>query len=1265
MTIPAAAPVVAGYRLETRLGQGGMGAVYRAVGPAGERVALKILHAHVTSETSARRFGREQAMRIEHPNVVRTLGAGVTEDGRPFVAFELLEGESLEQRLLRERLSPEEATDVGVQACRGLTAIHAAGFVHRDIKPGNLFWCSDGTVKVLDLGVARDAMASTTLTTTGAVVGTPLYLSPEQARGQGDVDARSDVWALGVVLYEALAGRTPFGRDSALATMLAIVTEEAPRLSLLAPWVPRALASDVDRCLEKDRAHRWSSTERLGEALARADLASPSAVVPVSIAPSRANEQRLAVVVLAEGVSDALGVERAVREQGGLHVPLLGHRAVALFGAETWTGAELVRAASAALAIRRLASRVSLASGRAMHDEGNVAGDALRDAERGCARELAGIAVDPRSARELARSFRVVDAGDVLELRPDDLASSPMRSSIPARLPLIARDAELGQIRRGVETALSSRRPWVLLLTGAPGIGKSRLLDAVRDELSVLRAPFEVLVARADPVGTRSAYALLARALRRQLARAGSRLRQRAVATSARPEDTYLAIAHTLDGGSEGQAAVLADLLGEPAAESPALVAARTDPRLMTDRTRLALLDYLEALSRRSTLVFVLEDLQWADPASLELIDDLIGRSEERALLVLGTSRVEPSELGADGFLGRDVMHVRPRPLTRVEVDRLAYVVAGRPLPPEVVTALAARTEGNPLYVEQTVLALRDEGRLGEVTADLPLPVSVEAAVQARLDLLAPAEKEACRRIAVLRRPVTAQDLEALDVPDAARTLGALARREILVRAGDDGGVDVRRYTFRNALVGEIAYRSLTPDQRLSLHATAARHLERTTFGASEEIAFHHDAAGEPEIAARHFADAALTASARGDGRSVLRNVACALERGVARTRLFALHLARAEAAAFLGQREMQGDALDAALAAAMTDAQRARALAERAAWAARVGRPDEILPLLDGALAAAQACGDEETIARTVARRAVELASLGRVDDADTTLETLPELSSRVGLLTRGFVQDARGFVAAARGDHGARRDAFSSARDLYAEAGDLRRAAGAETNLADALNRVGAYADAIVALRAARDKARRLGNRLTEAYALANVAYAESRLGHPGAALEALDEAERVAPSAPGTHLRLALALYRGWAHLAQGEHTEAARLAREVADAAEDSGTAGLRVGAFVLAARAGLAAGDVEGALAASADALALRDRLGSVEEDEAEVYVVRAAALGAGARYDEATAVRVAGRARVLEMAGRITDPAWRQRFLADVDAHRFLVGGTV
>jgi serine/threonine protein kinase len=238
------------------LATGGMGVVYSALDTTlGRVVALKfpLPHQHPDRQI-AERFRREAraAAALDHPNVCSVYEAGQTDDGQLFLAMAFYDGETLKDRLAREGCLPvQDAINIGAQIARGLGAAHRAGIAHRDLKPANVMLLPDGGVKILDFGVAR--MMDAALTTTRGTPGTIAYMAPESVRGDGS-DARSDLWALGVLLYEALAGERPFEHQHEVALMHAILSNEPVRPSLLRQGIHPQLERLILRCWRRIRA---------------------------------------------------------------------------------------------------------------------------------------------------------------------------------------------------------------------------------------------------------------------------------------------------------------------------------------------------------------------------------------------------------------------------------------------------------------------------------------------------------------------------------------------------------------------------------------------------------------------------------------------------------------------------------------------------------------------------------------------------------------------------------------------------------------------------------------------------------------------------------------------------------------------------------------------------------------------------------------------------------------------------------------------------
>jgi eukaryotic-like serine/threonine-protein kinase len=292
------------YTIQSQIGAGGMGEVYRARDTRlGRDVALKILPESFARDADRlRRFEQEEqaVAALNHPNIVAIFDVG-HRNGAPFLVSELLEGESLRAILDNRPLPLRKVVDYAVQIANGLAAAHDKGIIHRDLKPDNLFVCRDGRVKILDFGVAKlaatagaepdGATMTNSPTAVGAVMGTASYMAPEQVRG-GPVDARTDMFAFGAVLFEMLTRKRAFQRNSTAETMTAVLNDDLPEVTDLQPPLAPALERIIRRCLEKNPEKRFQSAKDLAfglEALSQISTASQSsaqAVAETTKAPS-------------------------------------------------------------------------------------------------------------------------------------------------------------------------------------------------------------------------------------------------------------------------------------------------------------------------------------------------------------------------------------------------------------------------------------------------------------------------------------------------------------------------------------------------------------------------------------------------------------------------------------------------------------------------------------------------------------------------------------------------------------------------------------------------------------------------------------------------------------------------------------------------------------------------------------------------------------------------------------------------------------------
>ena len=330
---------VAHFRVLSELGRGGMGVVYLAEDTKlRRRVALKVLASTAAFDPERRkRLLREArtAAAVTHPVIASIYEVGES-DGRVYIAMERVQGESLRQLLLAGPLPPERTVEIALQVLRGLAAAHAGGVIHRDLKPDNIMLGPHGVVKLLDFGLAKRSSSpgappgsaslggdTTTLVTgEGRVMGTPAYMSPEQALGD-PVDARSDIFSFGIVIYEMLSGQRPFGGNSSGAILGALLTKLPPALPSIVPLVSEPLARVVMRCLEKEPANRYGDCDALADELRAALYAPAGLAAPRAATSPPGGESR---VVVRPAPAAALAVERDA--SGGASQPTVKRAAL-------------------------------------------------------------------------------------------------------------------------------------------------------------------------------------------------------------------------------------------------------------------------------------------------------------------------------------------------------------------------------------------------------------------------------------------------------------------------------------------------------------------------------------------------------------------------------------------------------------------------------------------------------------------------------------------------------------------------------------------------------------------------------------------------------------------------------------------------------------------------------------------------------------------------------------------------------------------------
>jgi eukaryotic-like serine/threonine-protein kinase len=785
------------FELKAQAGAGGMGIVYQAIDRrSGRSVAVKILN--VKSVTDVGRFSEEATLlqELRHPGIVRYVDHGLTSHGDPYIAMEWLEGETLEQRLARGRLAAPGVAHLAAHLLDALAAAHDRGVVHRDIKPSNVFLVGWRLfdVRIIDFGVARRVVGARELTRKGSTVGTPHYSAPEQARGELDIDGRADIFSVGAVLFECLTGRTPFSGKTAQEVLTNVCLTPVPRVWEQCPGLDPELGAVIDRMLLQDRDRRPDNARdlaghlreiatRLGAAEEAAHATPDDTRPPAAL--SMAEQQvtcgllvaapRAAATTLSpmEGLAER---ERftSLRLPGGSYLltPAAGGLAVDQI-------ADAARVAARVLAEQPQAC-VGVAIGHLSLAGRTPAGGlvdrllALGASESGRVRlheNVARLLPPAQVVRESPIShgpswLRLDESGELTELAPSEHQG-----------PLLGREYELGFLDQALAKCASARSARSVLCVADPGMGKTRLARA--------------FVAEVRSRGKGAIYFLRGR--RQHADTPGGLLR--ALLPFADPSKGSAPPATGSVGASPPPPTRSLSVPGE----------SRPLPRPVSTESAAALTEWLAAHPARHPVVFVCDDLQWADRASLRLLAAAQHELARRPIMMVCFARPE-LEGELEGIWRENRLErMRLPPLARSAGQELLRSYAGR-VSPEAEEYVFDRWEGNPFFLMELAASFRDGALLA--------PDAVLGVVEARLLRLDPEARRVLRAASLCGDSFDFEAVLALlglkGRVSLGNTLEALVASHLLGRASQVSST----YSFRRKLLREAAFATLTVADR-------------------------------------------------------------------------------------------------------------------------------------------------------------------------------------------------------------------------------------------------------------------------------------------------------------------------------------------------------------------------------------------------------------------------------------------------------------------
>jgi tetratricopeptide (TPR) repeat protein len=1261
-------PVVPGYNILGHAASGGMGVVYAATQLETDRkVALKLVRPERHNPAAAERILREirALSALTHPGIVEYVDHGVTEYGVPYLAMEWLDGIDLETRLHDGPLSLEDTLALAIRVAEALAVAHEHGVIHRDIKPANIFLVGGRPedARLLDFGVAQLGERTWTLTLPGRIIGTPTYMSPEQATA-AELDPRADLFSLGCVLHECLCGEPAFSGEQLMAVLAKILMESPPRIGELVPGIPSTLDEIIAKLLEKNREHRIGRAQELAQRLRSLVAGQSEPFAAVAEALTR-EEQVLRSVLFfcgrAEPGTPPVDLAALASEHLGYHVILADATGLIVLDRGGVASDQAATAARCALALRERAPHlaIAVASGQGLVTRRSLMGQVLDRGAELLLRSTPGhIRIDDVTASLLDAGFVVGDDDGLTLLAVRDVQPGARRL-MGKTTPLVGRSKELAFLEAAFEECVQARCATAIVVIADAGVGKSRLRHEFDDRVRARHGPaVTTLISRADPMRAQAPFAMMARAVHEAAGLAdGESVRVRLRKLRARISR------HVAREDVERVALYLGELVSAFPNDAPIeLQLAREDSATMRSRIQAAWCTWLRAESDANPVLFVLEDLHWADAATVQVMDAALEELEGSSMLVLALARPTVHQRFPSLWRQREVQLLDLPPLPLRAARMLVHQVLGDAVEPADVERIVNGARGNAFFLEELIRAV------GGSRAGDELPDSVLGMMQARLAALPARERQVLRAASVFGPTAWRGGVRELLGPEApvaelGPTLARLVEAEWLIHHPRSQIPCEDEYSFRHALVCDAAYATLTDADRRVGHRLAGRWLEQAEGQEAVVLAEHFQRGEDHDKATTWFAIAVDQASERHELDVVLQLVVRGLKHSVPGESRGRLLQRRAEVCAGTGHHHEAAEAALAALEELPSDSSRWYAAAGEAALAmGRAGRAAHVIEFVDRLVKLEPAGVDGAINFVTVARAAVPLAVAGEATTAMRLLDKIIQVTSVMGDEDPeivGHMHAAQALRAVVTGDPGMAYQEMEAAIAAFGGAGSLRNELEHSVGAGFFLLELGCIERAEAILRRTIERSAEL--RLDHLCAVARHNLGR-RIGEAGRVEDGLELERQALVSFERHGNQRMLGLTRchvAWILLQDGRADEAMPHADMAVELLERH-AASLSI-ARATRARICLAVGAVEHALGDAKAAIDGLEALDRVQEGESLIRLTWAEALAAAGRADEALAAILAAQRSLEERALRIDSEELRTSFSSRVPENARIV----